>query len=131
MVACVLFRGFKSSDDELIQSWYRAADEKVKATFDSRVKFLAQRKPQDWGLPFFRRLHGDCSGLGEIRFKANKVQHRPIGFFSAENEFTILFFATEKGGKLVPKSACSTAQQRKQLISANRGGWTHEWRIEG
>ena len=130
MTVCSI-RGYKANDgSELIRSWYKAADGKLRAVFDVRIKILAQRKPQDWGLPFFRRLHGECAGLGEIRFKANKVQHRPIGYFSGRNEFTILFFATEKGGAIVPKSACKTAQERKILVNANQGGCTHEWRIE-
>jgi len=128
----VSIKGFKFDDGvELIRDWYRTAHAKVKATFDVRIKYLTQRKPQDWKLPYYYRLHGECAGLSEIRFKANGAQHRPIGFFSGDNEFTILVFATEKGGKLAPKSSCKTAQERKKLIKEIGGGHTHEWEIKG
>lgn len=124
-------RGFRSdTNSELIRDWYKPVDSKVKAAFDVRSKYLVQRKPQDWGFPIYRALHGECAGLGEIRFKANKVQHRPIGFFSGKNEFTILFFATEKGGKFVPKKSCTIAKRRWDLVRSNKEKYTHEWSIE-
>ena len=124
-------KGFKfANGEELIRDWYRDVDSKVKAAFDVRTEYLAQRKPQDWQFPYYRALHVECAGLGEIRFKVNNVQHRPIGFFSGKDEFTILFFATEKGETFAPKSACKTAQERKKLVKNNPGRHTHEWGIK-
>ncbi len=124
-------KGFRSdTDSELIRGWYKSVDSKVKAAFDVRIKYLSQRKPQDWGLPFYRALHGECAPLGEIRFKANKLHYRPIGIFSGKNEFTILFFATEKGGKFVPKTSCKVAQKHMDLVKSNKEKYTHEWRID-
>jgi hypothetical protein len=63
---------------------------------------------------------GPCAGLAEIRFKADNVQQRPLGFHSGSQEFTILFWATEKGGKFVPLSACETALRRKAEVLGNK-----------
>jgi hypothetical protein len=132
MSVCTTIKGFKSADGtDLIRAWYRDADSKIKAAFDVKTEYLAQRKPQDWQFPYYRALHFECTGLGEIRFTVNKVRHRPIGFFSGKDEFTILFFATEKGDKFVPKSACKTAQERKEMVRTNPGRrHQHEWGIK-
>ena len=74
---------------------------------------LAKLPAEEWNENLFKHLSGDCSGLSEIRFKADKMQQRPIGFRSDTAEYTLLFCATEKGGKFVPLSACVTARKSK------------------
>lgn len=95
-----------------IKRWYDEGEPKMGAAFLSRLQTLSQLEAHQWELPYFRWLHGDCRGLGEVRFKANGVQHRPLGFLSGDT-FTLLFGAKEKGGKFLPKSACEIAQARK------------------
>jgi hypothetical protein len=79
---------------------------KLRARFLSRIKILAQLEFSDWREPAFKTLHGECAGLGEIRFKADGVQQRPLGFRSGQDEFTILFWAKEKENKFVPRDSC-------------------------
>jgi hypothetical protein len=81
---------------------------------------LAHLPVDEWKEPLFKSLVGDCDGLSEIRFKADKVQQRPLCFRSGEREHTIVFWATEKGDKWVPRSACATAKQRKAEVLNNR-----------
>jgi hypothetical protein len=94
-----------------IRSWYDDGTPRMRATFVSRLQLLSQFQSHEWKLPYFRWLHGEGAGLGEVRINTDKVQHRPIGFRSS-NIFTLLCCPVEKGGKL-PKSAFSIAKQRQ------------------
>ena len=110
----------------------------VKATYDhgsaqlrarcfSRLKTLAGLPLGEWNENYRKALHGECAGLEELRFKADGVQQRPLGFRSGPTEFTILFWSTEKGGKFVPRSACEKALARKLEIEADRNRSHEIW----
>ena len=92
-----------------IQSWYESQTKKVQAKFLSRIRTLAQLPLNEWHETLYKTLHGDCKGLGEIRFKADNIQQRPLGFRSGETKFTILFCAIEKSSRFNPRNACETA----------------------
>jgi hypothetical protein len=66
----------------------------------------------DWREPVFKWLE---QGIGEVRFKADRVQQRPLGFQGPDGRdvFTIVFPATERGDKFVPKDAIARAVARK------------------
>lgn len=103
-----------------IRDWYDKQSGAVQAKFDSRLKFLAQRERNEWKREPFALLKGkECEGLGEIRFKANRVQHRPLGYFSPGNVFTFVICAEERGRKFVPKKACQIGLSRKAEIDAD------------
>lgn len=108
-----------------VKDSYDNGSAQLKARFLSRLKILASLPANEWVEPYFKSLAGECDGLSEIRFKADKVQQRPLGFRTGPNEFTILFWATEKGSKFVPKSACKTALARKAELDKGKGT-THE-----
>ncbi len=78
--------------------------------------------PEDgWDRPDVGQLrHGDCKGLFEIVLFADKVQHRPIGYFSGKKEFTFVAFAVEKGNKFEPPNICKTAKARIKLIEEEK-----------
>jgi hypothetical protein len=97
-----------------------AGSAQLRAKFRSRLMILAQLPRQEWHETYVKQLNGEGEGLSEIRFEANNVMQRPLGFVSARNEFTILFWAIEKGNKFVPRSACVTALDWKSKVSANR-----------
>ncbi len=124
------FRCYRSPDgtDE-IRSWYNGQSKKVKARFLSRLRILAQLPVEEWNENFYRRLHGNCAGLSEIKFFADNVQHRPLGYRSGKYEFTILFCATEKGGKFVPLSACERALARKSELQELKGKTNALWLV--
>lgn len=124
-------RGYKSDRNErVINDWYKQQDQAVKAKFDVRIKYLAERKRNEWEMPYFRLLHGPCHGLGEIRLKANKVHWRSVGFFSGPDEFTILIFVQEKGGRFQPKETCEIANRRKDQVLRQKEKYTYEWEID-
>jgi hypothetical protein len=71
---------------------------------------------QGWARPRAAKLTKckEFRDFYEIRFRANKVQQRPIGYFGpTEDDFTILIWAQEKGSRLLPKSWCSIADRNR------------------
>lgn len=101
-----------------IRAWYNDQSERVQAKFQIRLRFLAQTPRSGWKREPFDLLH-NCQGIGEIRFSADKVEHRPLGFFSPRNVFTIVICAQEKNSRFVPKTACQIALARKKEIEAD------------
>jgi hypothetical protein len=68
------------------------------------------------------------SEIGEIRFFANKLQHRVFGFFLADvSKYVMLVGATKKGKIYNPREAVDTARKRRKLIIADRSQ-LHEYR---
>jgi hypothetical protein len=99
-----------------VRETYDGGSKKLRAQFLSKLKILAQLPRSEWHDVYFKNLSGSCDGLSEIRFKVDGVQQRPLGFHITGHEFVILFWATEKGNKFVPLSACEKALTRKQEI---------------
>lgn len=119
------FRCYVSPDgaDE-IQRWHDAQSSKVQARFWQKLTMLAQLPFEEWREPLYKALHGNCEGLGEVRFKADRVQQRPLGFRSGEREFTILFCAKEISNRFSPRNACEIALDRKRQVT-NKGDRTN------
>src|SRR5690242_19904741 len=91
----------------IVSQWYESQSAGVQAAFLTRMKFLQGLPDDGWDRPYVGQLRGKpCKGLYEIVITVEKVQHRPIGYFSGIMEFTIVSFATERDGKLVPVSTC-------------------------
>ena len=102
-----------------VREAYESGTPRLKARSLSRLKILTGLPRAQWHENYFKKLSGPCEGLWEIRFEADNVQQRPLGFHIAENEFVILFWAREKGGKFVPKKACEIALKRKAELISN------------
>lgn len=124
------FRCYRSPDgtDE-IRSWYDGGSKQLRARFLSRMRTLAQLTRNEWHENLYKTLHGECRGLGEIRFSADKVEQRPLGFRSGGAEFTILFCAKEKEGKFVPLSACEKAIARRKEVLIDRSRTNALWLV--
>ena len=106
----VTARGTSIGDD-----WFDAATPKMQTELLARLAHLEQQPTTGWKDPHFHTLKGECVGLGAIRFKADKVQYRALGFWGPlRRAFTIVDFAYEKGGKYLPKNICRRARERKQ-----------------
>jgi hypothetical protein len=102
-----------------IRAWYDQQTTPVRAKFLSRLRFLAQTPRDGWRREPFDLLKGAYSELGEIRFKADRVQHRQLGFFSPGSTFTLVFCAQEKNNRFVPKDAPAIALTRKREVEAD------------
>lgn len=105
---------------DAIDAWYVGQSDQVQAKFDQRLRFLRQQPRDKWVRPYFDTLSAPCDGLGEVRFECGNVQYRPIGFASGAMEYTLVFIATEKGDKFIPKDTCASAQKRKAEVLADR-----------
>jgi hypothetical protein len=100
-----------------IRTWYDAQSANVRATFKSRLRFFSQNPQPSWPTNYFKTLsHKPCLGLAEVRMFADKVQHRPLCFFSEGKILTFVFCAIEKDNAFVPKNACKIANDRKKEI---------------
>lgn len=115
------FRSYVAPNgDAEVYRWHQSQGPNVQGKFDRRLHDLQQMAPAEWRDPFTKQLEGDCDGLVEIRFKADRVQHRPLGFYGPGRlEFTILLFAIERGDRFEPTDACAIALRRKDEILAN------------
>jgi hypothetical protein len=105
---------------KLVREWYDEQDESVQIAFEIALKFLSQQPPEWWDRPRIGKLRKECKGLIEIIFEVGNVQHRPIGYYSGKLEFTIVAFATERGGKFDPVNVCETAKKRIAIIEADK-----------
>ena len=122
------FRCYRSADGtDQIRAWYDGGSKQLRARFLSRMRTLAQLTRNEWHENLYKTLHGECRGLGEIRFSADKVEQRPLGFHSGDAEFTILFCAKEKGWKFIPRSACETAIARRDEVLKYRSRTNALW----
>jgi hypothetical protein len=103
-----------------IRDWYCRQTPKVRGKFLSRLRTLSQLQLHEWGMPYFRWLHGECEGLGEIRFELARAQHRPLGYRSRGNVFTLVLCAREVNDRFVPRNACAIGLGRKSAITNDK-----------
>lgn len=104
-----------------VQECYDAASAALQASFLVAVEYLQEQPRQNWVRPKAAKLQkggkADFKEYFEIRFKCENVQQRPIGYFGPkENQFTILIWATEKGGKIRPTTWKTVADNRRIAI---------------
>lgn len=121
------FRCYCASRD-VIRQWYDNQTPEAQAEFDAALHYLKQRSQSEWERPWFGQLSRECSGLGEIRFSANRVEHRVIGYYGPKGwrmHFTLLMPAKEKDRKFVPSNACATALRRMTEVESHQTGYPH------
>lgn len=110
--------------NSVVGEWASAYDrlgDKGQAKADERLRYLRDQPPAMWLEPGAKRLGSatdkDCKDVYEIRFKANNIQQRPLGFFGpGPSQFTVVLWATHKGNQWVPKEKCRIAKERYQSI---------------
>jgi len=111
------------SGNDLFAKAYREQSPAVRAKFRAILNGLrAQPAIEGWSRPNgFDRLNGKkYRELGKLRFKVEKVQHRPLGFFGpSEMTFTLLVWATERDDKFDPPDVRDTALQRMYWVKQN------------
>jgi hypothetical protein len=110
----------RTVNQTVVDQWYRSQSEDVQIAFVTRMKFLRGLPGDGWDRPYVGQLRRkECKGLYEIVISMPDIEHRPIGYFSGEMEFTIVAFATERDSKFEPKTICATA---KRLIDRIKSG---------
>jgi hypothetical protein len=114
------FEFLTSSGRGVIADWYEDLAEEAQQDFDDLLRYLAVTPRHLWERPKFAPVSGYV-GLGKLRFKANRIQYRPIGFFGPQQgEFTLLMGAEERGGRWVPVDAPDQALRRKATAQGDR-----------
>lgn len=106
-----------------VQAVYDKGSADLKANFEVAISYLKPLSRDKWRRPQAHKLDKQKKfrDFFEIRFQANKVQQRPIGFFGPGiNEFTVVMWLTEKGGKLLPLDWFRTANDRREDIISGR-----------
>lgn len=109
-------RSTEEPKETVLKQWYESQYENVQAAFLVIMRHLIPLAGNGWGRPYVGQLRHECTGLYEIVVSMPDVEHRPIGYFSGEMEFTFVAFATERDHKLVPRSICETAYRLIQAI---------------
>jgi len=102
-----------ANGEDQIRSAHAGKQRQARSKFLSRLSALSTLPFEEWFGVCYKELHGVAAGVGEIRFKADGVQQRILGYRSGEHEFILLIWAIERGNKFVPLSAPSTALARK------------------
>lgn len=105
---------------------FEAQSIQCQARLRSKLFILAQLELVDWREPLFKVLT-DQDGISELRFKADNVQQRPLGFRSDDYEYTLLLWAIEKNNKFIPRKACEGARILKKACINNRSLTRELW----
>ena len=121
------FYDFVSARGEnVIESWLRK-DIPPGARAEIEAQLLVLRSVQELTRPAAGDMkRRECRGLIEIRVDWRRQQFRLLGYYGPErSQVTLLIGAREKGDKLEPRDACSTALRRIEAIK-NGTGAIHE-----
>lgn len=105
-----------------VREEHDSRSETVQTNFNVAMAYLVNLPRADWGRPEVGKLGKQKKGYKgyyEIVFFADRVQHRPIGFFwPDEQNFVFLLWATEKGGELKPDDWRKIADKRRVAIES-------------
>ena len=117
------FHDFISARGEnVIHTWLhsKAVPKEARAEINLQIELL--KNVLNLERPAVGKLHGpECQGLIEIRVKVRGVQYRPLGYYGpADGQVTLLIGAKEKGGRLEPRTACTTAHERIRQLETGR-----------
>jgi len=120
-----LLRHRAATEGGCISDWYRKdiVSASARAEFDKTLRDLRILAAKDWSRPDYSALSGKHSGIGEIRFKGDKREYRPLGFFltgDAQETFVILIGAHKKMGKWTPLEARDSAIERRKDVLRDR-----------
>lgn len=102
-----------------VQARYSSGTDDLKAGLEVELDYLRVRERSEWRRPHAAKMSKclEFRDFFEIRFFSERLQQRPIGYFGPKNnEFTLLLWAVEKGGKFLPENWCSKANDRRNQI---------------
>lgn len=118
-----VFRTYRrSSGRDDVRDWFAGLDRTGRAAVLNVLQYLRDHPRDYWLRPDFDVLHGKCQGLGEVRFKLERVQHRLIGHFGPwRMSFTFLLPVTKRGRNFDPRDWEETAVRRKAEVEADSG----------
>jgi phage-related protein len=103
----------------VVTEWYHKELSKAAgAEFDDVLRYLAITPRDDWKRPEYAPLSG---GISEVRFKADRKEFRPLGFFLLESrQYVLLIGASKKMKTYDPPDAKKTAARRMKEVVEGR-----------
>jgi hypothetical protein len=102
----------------VISQWVGDIDVEAEVEFHGVLRNLEITPRLLWVRPVYDVFDPE---IGEIRFKANRLQHRVLGFFIMDmKQYVMLIGATKKGQNYNPRDAVATARKRKKLVDSDR-----------
>jgi hypothetical protein len=124
----IVLKAFMDGETDVVSSWKSQQCAKVRAAIAARMTYLRQQNREGWTRPHYDGLR---DGIGEVRFKVERVNYRALGFFGpGRNEFTFCFFAT-KTDDFDPRNAIDIAVARKQLVEQDESTYAVKLEIWG
>jgi hypothetical protein len=118
------FRSYVDRDGvDVISDWFDHATKQARAKFRNKLRNLSRLRRNEWRRPLFDTLGEECRGLSEIRFDANNVPWRPLGFFQLDDAggdvFTLVICASKDEHGWIPRNACALGLARRVEILTN------------
>jgi hypothetical protein len=104
---------------DVIKDWFDHATKQARGKFRSKLRILGQLERSEWRRPLFDTLNEECTGLWEVRFEANSVPWRPLGFFHGIEMFALVICASKNDDRWIPGNACEIGLRRKAEILRN------------
>src|SRR5712691_4954389 len=121
-----IFRSYVDRNGtDVIREWFydRETTKQARAKFLNKLRNLSRLDRNEWRRPLYDTLGEECAGLGEIRFEANNVPWRPLGFFQTDDDgndvFTLVICASKDEHGWIPRNACTLGLRRKEEIFTN------------
>jgi hypothetical protein len=114
------FKQFRAwSGRRAIDDWRLRLSPTRRAVFDTFMDRIA--KMQSWP-PGICDPIGNHAGCWELRWTAEKVEHRILGYFGGGKEFNMMVACVHKGKIYDPPGAFETLDQRKRQVQEGTGG---------
>jgi hypothetical protein len=119
MIPIWSFEQFRSANDrDAVSDWRRGLSPARRAIMDVFLNRIA--KMQSWPSGTCNPLTG-YPGYWELRWTAEKVEHRIFGYYAGPRKFVMLIGCTHKGKVYDPPSAFQTMQDRKGKLTRGEG----------
>lgn len=114
----ILLRSYRLDDGtDVVSMWHEAEAGVVKAGLAARMLHLRHQPRDGWIRPYYDILH-KADGIGAVRWKVRRIQHRALGFFGpSRNEFTFLLLTTKASS--YRETDISTARDRRKRVECD------------
>jgi hypothetical protein len=113
------FEQFRSaSGRDTISDWRKRLAPARRAVFDVFMDRIA--KMTKWPVGICDPIRGHA-GLWELRWTAEKVEHRILGYYGGPHLFVMLLGCTHKGRVYDPPEAFQTIKDRRRKILEGEG----------
>lgn len=113
------FEQFRSANGrDALSDWRKGLSPARRAVFDVFMDRIA--KMRSWPSGICDPIRG-YSGYWELRWTAEKVEHRIFGYYAGELLFVMLIGCTHKGKVYDPHNAFQTMEDRKSKLTRKEG----------